>query len=192
MSSYLFSVDPGLRTAGVAMFRDSVLIHAGLARSEEEHARGPAAWLKMGEAVAALVASWTDGTTFAEQDTMEIVCELMQVYGRAVSAADPADLMELMGVNGVIISQFDGAKACGYRPAEWKKSVPKSIHNQRILNRLTHAETKVLDNDPTIIPSLRHNAVDAVGIGLHHLLRLRTPGLKARGAAALPEELQDE
>ncbi len=189
MSNYLFSFDPGIRTAGVAMFRDSVLVHAGLARSEEHHARGPAAWKKMGEAVESLVLGWTQGTTFCESDSTEFVCELMQVYGGpAGGKADPADLLELMGVNGVVAAQFDGA-ACGYTPRQWKKSVPKNIHSQRILARLTPGELTSLD-DPSIIPSLKHNAVDAVGIGLFHLLRLR-PG-KKWGVSALPEELETD
>ena len=50
-------------------------------------------------------------------------------------------------------------------PGSWKGQVPKSIHNQRVLTRLSLVErTLVLDD---------HNVIDAIGLFLHTIGRMK-------------------
>lgn len=60
------------------------------------------------------------------------------------------------------------AKVEHVNPHEWKGSVEKSIHNERVLNRLTPAETSIYKQyvERAVAPSLRNNVIDAIGLGL--------------------------
>ena len=51
------------------------------------------------------------------------------------------------------------------KPAEWKGQVPKKIMNERVLSKLSAQERAIVKDN--------HNAIDAVGLGLHVLGRLR-------------------
>lgn len=55
-------------------------------------------------------------------------------------------------------------------PRRWKGSVPKAIHNQRVLGALTEEELKLLPKRPRA-KDYDHNMVDAVGLGLWKLGR---------------------
>lgn len=59
-------------------------------------------------------------------------------------------------------------------PHVWKGSVPKEIHNQRVLHMLTERELAILPRRPRSKKNpYDHNMLDAVGIGLWKLGRLR-------------------
>ncbi len=91
------------------------------------------------------------------------VCERMTWRGRR-SKATPQDLMDLNVIAGAMGTEW-------VTPSEWKGHVPKDIHQPRILKALDARERAlVLFVNP---PSLRHNAIDAIGIGLFALGRLR-------------------
>lgn len=169
MSKYLFSFDPGLRLAGFAVFKDNTLIHVETIVSQEAKARGPQAWAAMAEAVEKTLLKWCKELGIdSEKDTIEFVSELMQVYViKGYMRADPDDLLQLTGVSGFVASLFPGPHF-GYYPREWKKNVPKEIHQRWIKKRLTKEERQILD-----VEFADHNGVDAVGIGLYHNYRLR-------------------
>jgi hypothetical protein len=57
-------------------------------------------------------------------------------------------------------------------PKTWKKQVPKEIMLQRIESKLDENEKKLLD-DQKFAKYKRHNVVDAIGLGLYELDRLK-------------------
>lgn len=54
-------------------------------------------------------------------------------------------------------------------PVQWKGSVPKEIHNARVLARLSDAELRAI---PKLPKSKLHNVIDAIGLGLWALGRM--------------------
>lgn len=56
-------------------------------------------------------------------------------------------------------------------PRTWKGTVPKEIHNERVLEALSEKEKKLLPKKPRA-RKYDHNALDAAGIGLWKLGRM--------------------
>lgn len=50
-------------------------------------------------------------------------------------------------------------------PGSWKGQVPKNLHNQRVLARLSQSERRLVSDD--------HNVIDAVGLFLHTIGRMK-------------------
>lgn len=123
-------------------------------RNPERSIRGPAAWLAMAQATILEV----------PKHVHTLVLEVPQVYrGPRV---DPADLIELAGVDGALTSAVLADKSVGFLPREWKGQVPKEIHHERVLKKLTADE---LSNMQLPAASLVHNVMDAVALGLFYV-----------------------
>ena len=115
-------------------------------------ARGPIAWRAMAETFAEAVSGHRG---------------LLVVEQMSFRPGSPAgDLGELCGVIGAlsVLPCVEGVKA--YEPRTWKGTVPKKIHQPRILKALTAKEKAAIE-------SWRHDVIDAVGIGLFHTRRMR-------------------
>jgi hypothetical protein len=152
----LVALDPGLRLCGVALFTDGVLTAAALVRNPVKTVRGPAAWFGMGDAVR----SWLGPRT------VEVfVCEVPQVYR---STPNPADLIELAGVDGACAVSVNAREFHSYKPVQWKHNKTKEKHHPFILDKLAEVELAAFEPMPE---SLKHNVIDAVGIGLFYLGR---------------------
>ncbi len=150
--SILLAIDPGLRGCGAAVFHDGVLFEASYVRSPAKTGNGPKAWRAMAEAV----------RLFAQGHLIDaLVLEVPQVYTRG--KGDPDDLIELAGVDGAILGRLMPVQQYGYKPREWKGSVPKDIHHARVRKTLTEAERQILENSAPA--SLRHNVLDAIALG---------------------------
>jgi hypothetical protein len=143
------AVDPGLRGCGVAEFSGGLLLRARYVVNPEKKARGPGAWAMMAIQVTEVVT--TPGV---------FVVEVMQNDGRSMGKVE--DVLQVQGVAAWILAL--GGSVVGYQPREWKGSVPKPIHNTRVLGKLTSAERKAIVND-------RHDVIDAIGLGLYYLGR---------------------
>lgn len=165
-SKRLIAVDPGLRHLGVASFTDGLLEEAFLVKNPEKSGRGAKAWHGYNRAAVCGVEDYLRGMVSRAN---VLVVELQQIYRRG--PGDPDDMLQVAGVAGVIVGMADlDAELVGYRPREWKGSTPKAIFTKRILARLHPEELAVVE---LIKPaSLRHNTVDAVGLGLKYLGRL--------------------
>jgi hypothetical protein len=156
----MLTIDPGLRTLGWALWTGDRLEAAGLVR-RDTGGRGPEQWAAMARGL------YTSITPYRVLRPVTLVCEIPQVYRRG--KCNPADLIELAGVVGACVGQLNVLSCEGVLPAAWKGQVPKRIHQKRILGRLGPEEAKVVTS---IMPEgLRHNAIDAVGIGLWKLQR---------------------
>ncbi len=102
------------------------------------------------------------------QDFGHLVIEKPVVYPR--SKGDPNDLISISLVAGAVAGWFGrGATAEFVTPRTWKGNVPKDIHNLRVQRKLTMEERELLHR---IKPaSLRHNVIDAIGIGMWKIER---------------------
>lgn len=161
MTDFVIGIDPGLRGCGVAVLENKVLKHAAYVKNENSLERGPSAWVDMASAVHAYV--YDLGALKGTSTTL--VQEIMRVYPR--QKGDPADLLELNGVNGAIAAMLPCDKYVAYFARDWKGQVPKPIHNARVESQLTAEEKQKIRT----LPSLRHNAIDAIGIALFYVRR---------------------
>lgn len=172
--SLLLAVDPSINAPGVALFRDGVL-HAAVALKPTVGLVDRAARCS---AVAYEILDWylgqvgggiCAGTTHA---SLTLAVEWPQVYTAGKSKGDPNDLIGLAGVCSAVAAVCRAPRVLSYLPGDWCK-LPKvykhgdafvSIRGERIMSRLSSAERALVPRS--------HDAVDAVGIGLHALGRL--------------------
>lgn len=81
---------------------------------------------------------------------------------------NPNSMMAVQAVAGMALGICaPTTRSCGGRvllpiPREWKGSIPKEVHQARILKRLS-VPSSGLDK---ILPSLRTHAIDAIGLAL--------------------------
>ena len=155
---FTLSIDPGLRGCGVSLFNKKQLIKAVYVKSTEQVKRGPEAWLAMAQAIL---------DSLPGVKVTHLVVEVPQVYNQAYWKGDPADLIELAGVDGAITVAVGATNNYGFLPREWKGQVPKDIHNKRVEAKLSVEELATIESTATV----RHNVVDAVGLGLWFLGR---------------------
>lgn len=149
MSTPLITVDPGKRGSGVAW------------------------WGADGRL---LTAEYRIEPLPAGNDGWRCVCEKPRVYDKPVRIKgrlvriDPDDLVEV----AIAAGRITGQRATVYRfPAEWKGQVPKEIHHARVKARLSSAELHTLGLCLNYVtPSLRHNVLDAVALGMKELGRM--------------------
>jgi hypothetical protein len=158
----LYTIDPGLRHAGKAIFEDGKLLRAELIRNPLTEGRGPAAWHDISWAF------WKQ-TPFPVPADM-LVCEMPRVYP-GVRAEDPNDLLDLAGVLGAVVSSFPGIVRM-YFPSDWKGQVPKKTMTERIRGFVKPEEWRRIADDG----AKTHNTLDAVGLGLFHLGRMKRGG----------------
>lgn len=151
-------IDPGVRCTGIAWIDvDGAVvgarIRADVARVDDDVLQ-PFAWDAMGEAVQRSHLFDTP----AQID--HLVLEIPQVYARG--PGDDNDLISGGGVLGAVMARLRFLNVVGYRPHDWKRSTPKDVMTRRLRTRFAGV-------DLTRIPaSLRHNALDAVGLAMHH------------------------
>lgn len=182
------AIDPGLRMMGAALFEGDRLVRASVIKSPSIHERDVTAWTAI-----------CDALKIDYPSADRVVMEMMVVRpGRRDVNAD--DLMQLVGIVGVIAGLYAPLPASVVRPSAWKGSVQKRIHHQRIIAALDPAEKAILDRymSETSGDSVRcassdvyierckicrkgeypqdpiHNAIDAIGIGLHAVQRFST------------------
>lgn len=102
-----------------------------------------------------------------------IVGEKPQIYTAQKSKADPNDLITLAVKLGCYfgIASMVGARTCEVSPATWKRQLPKHVAGKRIMQALTDPEREAVRNLHALSATMLHNAVDAIGIGLHYVGR---------------------
>ncbi len=147
----LMAVDPGVKSMGVACFsRDNKLLWVELERADSLYEM-------LGN---------VSGYVYKNVHT---VVERPQVYRHG--PGDPNDLISLALVAGAWGGSADRTGLIEFvLPRQWKGNVPKDIHQPKILASLDPDERQLVEG---IRPkSLRHNVIDAVGIGLWKLGRI--------------------
>jgi hypothetical protein len=92
--------------------------------------------------------------------------ELPRVYPGTKAKGDPNDLIAVAAVAGAWAASLPSVTFLA--PSEWKGQLPKRVCEERIRAKLSARELETLERCLGPIPrSLRHNALDAVGIALH-------------------------
>jgi hypothetical protein len=101
-----------------------------------------------------------------ESKYTRLVVEIPRIYPIARQKGDQNDLIEVAFAAGKCSAFFQEVKKL--YPRDWKGTMPKEKMTARIESRLSPTElAQVLTKG-----ALRHNALDAVGIGLFELGRL--------------------
>ena len=166
---YTISIDPGFRHCGVSCFEGTTLKHATLVETQSDSDIDPAdQFSKMGSAVADYVESLEIGNSF------HVAIEYPQQYQRTPTPRE--SVQRVVGVIGAILAALQArtgglsVRVTSYTPQAWKGQVPKDIMVERIRGRLLDAELSTLPEYPK---SKMHNVIDAIGIGLKHLNRLK-------------------
>jgi hypothetical protein len=171
--THLVSLDPGLRGCGLAYWNeDGALLAALYVRNPRKTGTGPEAWMGYEAAI-----SMRPGQT-------HFISEVPQVYRAGASKGDPDDLIQLAGVVGVFSALFSATTYTGVKPREWKGQVPKDVHHARLVKTLTPEELAMVEASAP--PSLRHNVLDAVGIGRYWFDLQRRAAFEVERPARIP------
>lgn len=110
-----------------------------------------------------------------------LVIERPQIYLR--SKADPDNIITLAINVGEWVQRYRGVPRTFVRPSEWKGNVDKAVMTRRIEADLTAHEQRICGRwrGPE---SVRHNMIDAVGLGKHLLKKWRLDRELAAGPKA--------
>lgn len=166
----LVTLDPSIRAPGVAVFVDGVLKRAGgLTVPFDEETRAERCALAV-----ATIMVWLHQESPFPAFGCEFACEWPVIYpvGSTGATARPNDLFGLAGVSAGVAVVLRASKVASYLPREWScgtskvlqhKQAHTSPRGRRVMGRLSPAER-------ALVP-FNHDAVDAIGIGLHHLGR---------------------
>jgi hypothetical protein len=172
----LFALDPGLTRSGVALFQDGRLIRAGVIDSK---VKGEVA--VRCDYISQRAMGILEELTYSDLEGSEFAGEWPQIYRgeKNVKNADPNDMLPLCGIVmavGSVMRAVYGTELTTYLPKQWTGSVSKdetvkgaktSPRALKIKRRLDAAELKVWKGVKY------HDTIDAIGIGLHHLGRMK-------------------
>lgn len=167
MYKYLITFDCGLSYVGAALYDfekqsliDCYYIDTGIDAREEA------------EQTADLVKKiFLTFQTFLEHTL--IVVEYPEQYSH--TPAPRSSVQGLACTGGGIVSMLkkDSNKVEFVLPKTWKGQVPKDIMLNRIVAKLSDTEKQILESK-NYIKSKKHNVIDAIGLGLFKLNRLRS------------------
>lgn len=164
------SIDPGYRYCGVAVFSDEVLVTADLVEAKKWEVEAQQ-FAETAKCVWEFLETTVDKASLS---AAQFAIEYPQQY--TFSPAPREAVQRLVGTIGAILGKVQSetsglsVRVSTYKPREWKGQVPKEIMAERILSRLSSDEVNVI---PAMSKSKAHNVTDAVGVGLHHLKRLK-------------------
>jgi hypothetical protein len=158
----LIAIDPG-KTTGWAVFCDGDLIRCG-ADKKADVISSP--WWKRPNALL------PKKVVFALLNQFLVFIETPRWYPH--DQVDTNDLIDLAVFVGEVKSFYE-SQHCKVElvwPRTWKGNVPKEIMTARILSKLTPEELAVVPARPRA-KTPDHNCIDAIGLGLWKLGRLR-------------------
>ena len=107
-----------------------------------------------------------------------VVVERPQIYPMAQQKGDPNDLISVALFAGRLVQSIarQDTMVIQIHPRMWKGQVPKPVHNRRVIKQLSASERVVYAHGTKgIAPKKVHNVIDAIGIGLWRLGRVRNP-----------------
>lgn len=179
----VLALDPSYGgSCGVAAFRDGRLTVAGDVSPRMYGTREADDPVVRALNVARAVIKW--GECNAVRPAV-LACEWPQIYRATKSKGDPNQIVPLAAVvQAVATLQWANnpqIKIVSYKPAEWAGQLPKDTKNPKSSPRGLRILSKLESSEVTIWSALGHDAIDAVGIGLHYLGRL-TPHRVFAGA----------
>lgn len=159
--SEILAFDPGKRCVGWAAFGGGRLVRCGLVAAVDHAALTGA----LAERFEGVFAPGAPGTRAA--------IEWPQVYNARGRKGDQADIVEVAAIAGVLRHLCRYAERIDQPwPHDWKGSAPKAVMLDRIRQRLDNDELAEVYRQ-RVPAGLRHNLIDAVGVGLWASGRLR-------------------
>lgn len=162
------ALDPGLDHPAVAIFSPAgVLEYAARVRVPGKLAKLCTA--ERCRQIAHLVADPVIAACADCPITM-FVYELPQIYTAIKSKGDPNNLMKLGPLCGAVSALLDCA-CQEYLPGEWSHKTKKITRGDPWASQRGHRVRGRLTDEEAATVQATHDAVDAVGIGLHHLGR---------------------
>lgn len=166
----LAAVDPGKNGCGIAIFTDGGLIGAYYEcparnpfHNSEHECGGPGNYTRAHCTASEALLRITG------MGVHELIVEHMVKYP-GMDKINVNDLLDVQTVAAMIAASNSGT--ISVYPPQWKGNVPKKIMTERIKKLLTSKERAILDAGDWP-KSLEHNVVDAIGIGLWRLGRLK-------------------
>lgn len=175
---WLLAVDPGIRGCGVALFnRDGLLVCATYVRNPCRSGNRAYEAAQMALAIVEWLTEYAGDLTAPGNGGLELAVEWMRVYASRIAAGDadaiekdPNDLLPLTGIDTALAALLK-CPTTSYVVSEWKGQMKKAPCHARAIGRLDMTE-KIRLSDADCPPSLMHNVLDALSIGLAHLKRL--------------------
>lgn len=155
--SLTIAIDPGVKNLGWSLFLDRELIRCGVTRTKKSDAAQAAQ--------DHLLKLWAFATCdFAYS---KVVVECPRIYPVQQQKGDQNDLIRIAAVGSYVMGALalSHARPVFVFPHEWKGQMPKDVSHRRIEAKLTKQEKRVLGMLPSA-KTVRHNGLDAVGIGL--------------------------
>lgn len=165
----VWPIDPGTRRAGLAHFSKGRLARATVLV--------PRSTCEIGERVRQL--SWLTQRWFdtvperrpGPQDT--VLVEFPEVYSRGQGTRRPRDILWVAGSACAILGAFPAVgKVVDENPKQWKGQLSKDAANAIVVEALFPEELELLKEQNGRLWS-DDNLLDAVGIGLQYLKRMR-------------------
>jgi hypothetical protein len=210
----ILAVDPGLRHPAAALFRRGTLQAAA-------RIRVPEAWHKLDVAercrrIGGAIQDWACGHGLdmdamveaydldragdarraralrQERGVVRVTLEWPQIYSVSRSKGDPNDLPPLAGIGAAIASRLD-VEAVSYKPAQWIRQIKKTETGDPLKSPRGRLIWRCLRSEERDRVVLSHDALDATGLGLHDLGRLRRhiyPGSAGEPVVSGSEGLQ--
>lgn len=165
----LLSIDPSIRACGIAVFDKSKLVHANVLRTMA--VVNPV--ISIEEIADKVLTSWeqTMGVSYAPE---VLIVELPQIYSGKQAKGDPNDLIPSAILAGVLWEKLKPKAIMLPQPKQWKGQLTKEVTTNRVMEKLTDRELTNVSDDLMRVPSnLRHNAYDAIALGIWGLERLK-------------------
>lgn len=167
----LLAIDPGLNACGWALFNKGELLSCGVIRNTAKDGTPLTRALT--------IAAYVGGNMRASVD--EIVFEWPQIYRATKSKGDPNDLLGLAALCGALAERLSVSssgirfvnRVRSYKPAEWAGQLPKTTRGKASLSPRAKRITDALNELERGRLIDQHDTLDAVGIGLFDLGRLK-------------------
>lgn len=167
-SGDVVSIDPSIRSVGVALWRNGKLRRAKRITVEDvEMIEDPAArWIRVAYRIIEFVAD-------CKHEVHAVIFERPQIYG-GPSEVDQNDLLGLAGVGGAVAMGLSVLRAHqnvivrvhSVLPREWSRGLPKIKKGNAWESPRGRQIWARLDETERACAPAQHDAVDAVGIGL--------------------------
>lgn len=170
----LLALDPSIRSCGVALFADGVLYGCAKLRGLDPGVDR----VHRCRAMARAVYDFTDG----HPDRIAVEWPRVLPYGAKNATGQPNDLFALAGICAAVATLWPGAEVKSYLMDEWPPAPKVSperkrrglgpIDSEAFTSPRGKRVVSRLSTDERALVPMSHDAVDAVGIGLHALGRL--------------------
>ena len=111
-----------------------------------------------------------------------------------LNVPNTADMAEVLW-SGAIVASALSDRIIAYSPSSWKGNMKKPVHHKRVIECMTADELSLLPEEVPVLVDQAcrrladtgrvtkynhfwHNYLDAIGIGMYHLRRIRRGGTK--------------